>query len=65
MSSEFNLDTKESKAITNPECVGLGAGPTDIDHYSPPLSSFSVSVTEGAVHNSDVQKTFTALVRIF
>jgi uncharacterized protein (DUF2345 family) len=56
---DFNLDTKSSKNITNPEGVGLGAGGTEIQHPTPPISTFMVSVKEAAVHQSDVQKTFT------
>jgi hypothetical protein len=56
---DFNLDTKESKAITNPEGVGLGPGGSEIQHNMPSIPTFAVSVKEGAVLNSDVQKTFT------
>ena len=58
MSLEFNLDTKESKSILNPEAVGLGVGGSEINHPSPPIPTYSVSVKEGAVHNSDVEKTY-------
>jgi uncharacterized protein (DUF2345 family) len=56
---EFNLNTKESKQITNPEGVGLGAGGTEIQHINPAIPTFSVSVKESPVHQSDVQRTFT------
>jgi uncharacterized protein (DUF2345 family) len=56
---DFNLDTKSSKNITNPEGVGLGAGGIEIQHPTPPISTFMVSVKEASVHQSDVQKTFT------
>ena len=58
MSLEFNLDTKESKSILNPEGVGLGAGGSEINHTSPPIPTYSISVKEGSVHNSDVEKTY-------
>lgn len=56
---DFNLNNKESKAITNPEGNGLGPGGTEIQHATPRIPTFAVSVKEGAVHQSDVQKTFT------
>jgi len=56
---DFNLNNKESKAITNPEANGLGPGGTEIQHATPRIPTFAVSVKEGAVHQSDVQKTFS------
>ena len=56
---DFNLNNKESKAITNPEGNGLGPGGTEIQHATPRIPTFAVSVKEGAVHQSDVQKTFS------
>lgn len=56
---DFNLDTKSSKAITNPEGTGLGVGGSEIQHPTPRIPTFMVSVKEAAVHNSDVEKTFT------
>jgi hypothetical protein len=57
--TEFNLNNKESKEITNPEGVGLGPGSAEIQHPTPAIPTFQVSVKEAAVHQSDVQKTFT------
>jgi uncharacterized protein (DUF2345 family) len=57
--TEFNLNNKESKEITNPEGVGLGPGLAEIQHPTPSIPTFEVSVKEAAVHQSDVQKTFT------
>jgi hypothetical protein len=56
---DFNLNNKESKAITNPEATGLGAGGSEIQHVTPRIPTFMVNVKESSVHNSDVERTFT------
>ena len=55
---DFNLNNKETKGITNPEGTGLGPGGTEINHATPRIPTFAVSVKESSVHQSDVQKTF-------
>ena len=37
----------------------MGPGGTEIQHATPRIPTFAVSVKEGAVHQSDVQKTFS------
>ena len=56
---EFNLDTKITKAITNPEGTGLASGGSEIQHITPRIPTFMVNVKEAAVHGSDVEKTYT------
>lgn len=55
---EFNLNTKYSKGVLNPEGVGLFPGEAEVTYPSPPIPTYTVSVKEASVMTSDVEKSY-------
>lgn len=55
---QFNIDTVKSKLVLNPDGTDLGAGPAATHPPSPGIATYSVSVKESKVKQSDVQRTY-------
>jgi hypothetical protein len=55
---QFNIDTVQSKLVLNPDGTELGPGPAETHPPTPGIATYSVSVREAKVKQSDVQRTF-------